>query len=101
MSLKIALLKIVSRFTKKPIDVGFTVSTDTDLTVPAALVTKGVDGTNTTLGRYFKLKEAFGPFEFVGFIKSGETNLYQLRHCYTGETFNLTKTMFELLFEKL
>ena len=99
MSLKIKLLRVLSNFTNRPLDVGYAVSTDNDLTVPADVVAKGIDPGNHQ-GAYFKLKAISGPFEFVGFIKSGETNLYQLKHKYTGETFNITKTMFDFLFEK-
>ena len=48
----------------------------------------------------YNLRQGAGSFELVGIVKNGKTSQYQLRHLMSGDTFNISKQLLELLFEK-
>ena len=100
MSLKTKALQILSYFTNSPIQLGYGLSIDNNLNISKDTVLHTLESKNTVQGVYYVLKDIEGPFEFVGFIRNENINLYQLKHKETGETFNITKTMLEFLFEK-
>lgn len=94
-------IKIVwSYVTDKPVPIGYGVTTDSTICIPRDSGIDLAEGNSIHRGTYFKLKRITGPFELVGFAKSGDKVLYQLRHDYTGETFNVTRAMLEFLFER-
>ena len=92
----------ISRFTNKPIDAGFGISCDDKIVLPEGVDLRQLDKSSTERG-YYRLRPIPGPFEFIGHIKVEGKNvkpLYQLRHKYTGETFNVSRGMLDFLFEK-
>lgn len=96
-SVTIGLKKFISRFRSKPIELGNSVSLGDE--VICGVKEKFLDVT-PPYGSFYQLKQIPGSFEFVSFVKTGNSALYQLKHSFTGETINVTKNMFEFLFEK-
>lgn len=95
--LRMFFLKWISRFTDNPIPLGTGVSTDDTVLIPVEA--RDIESI-VTGGNFFTLRKIDGPFEFVNFIKSGDSILYQLKHKYSGETFNISKNMLDFFFEK-
>jgi len=97
LSITIGLKQLFSLFREKPVELGNSVSLGDE--VICGVKEKFIDMTSP-FGSFYQLKQIPGSFEFVSFVKTDNGILYQLKHSYTGETLNVTKNMFEFLFEK-
>lgn len=92
--------RFISLFTNKPIEKGMSFSNDDNITLPRDTGFEILESTTLHRGTFFNQKKVEGAFELVGFVRSGEKNLYQIKHVYSGETFNLTRNMLNFLFER-
>lgn len=93
----LAFKRFVSLFRDKPIELGNSVSLGDEVIVD---VKENFIDVTPPFGSFYQLRQIPGSFQFVTFVKSDNSILYQLKHNFTGETINVTKNMFEFLFEK-
>lgn len=98
MKIPNGIKRLLSYFTSKPIEKGIGVSCDDSFTLPRDIGFETIEGTTVHRGTFFVQKPVEGLFELVGFAKSGESSLYQLKHRYSGATFNVTRQMLDFLF---
>lgn len=100
MSLLNKAKQLLSLFTSRPIEKGIGLSFDDTITLPKGTSIEKLEGSTCHVGTFFQQKPVPGPFELVGFARSGESTVYQLKHRYTGETFNVSRKILDFLFEK-
>jgi hypothetical protein len=100
MSIKNAIKRLYSYFTSKRVDKGIGVSFDDTLTFKdedhEAIIEKGF----STTGALYRQKDVPGSFIIVNVIRKDGVVLYQLKHRYSEETFNITRGMLDFFFMK-
>lgn len=92
--------QFISRFTDKEINLGTGVSFDNEFKLTRIVDLDEIEEKMALTKCRYSLKSNIGAFEMVGIIKGRTQALYQIRHILTGETINISKRMFDLLFEK-
>lgn len=84
----------------RPVSRGFGVSTDDSIILDHMPSQEEIEEPRIKSRALYRLRENFGRFELVGFVGAGIAVKVQFRHVLTGETFNVSKKMADLLFEK-
>lgn len=79
---------------------GYGLSNDDAVLLNKAVTLDQLEEPLIKTGALYKLKPAVGRFEMVGFSGGGKDVRYQLKHVLSGETFNVSKNMMQLLFQK-
>lgn len=92
--------QFISKFTDKEINLGTGVSFDSEFKLTRIVDIDEIEEKMATTKCQYSLRTNIGAFEMVGLIKGRTQALYQIRHILTGETINISKRMFDLLFEK-
>ena len=92
--------KALSKIVPWRINRGIGISVDDDMVIKTMPSQESIESRASTSYRY-QLKEDVGSFELVGIVKNGKTSQYQLRHLASGDTFNISKHVLELLFETI
>lgn len=100
------LKRFVSRFVDRKIEKGYGFTTDNSISLPPGTDLDSLSKDDEDKGVY-RLRQIPGPFVFVGHVGGSTAHatkppkvLYQLKHKYTGETFNVTREMLNFFFEK-
>ena len=93
--------RLLSQLTNIRVNRGFGVSSDDSVVLKNLPSSKQEEDALSSIGIKYKLKNEIGRFEFIGLVRRKDaTVVYRLRHILTGETFDVTKSIFTLLFEK-
>ena len=102
----IFIKRMFSTIARRKVEIGYGFSSDNTFHLPVGTDVNKLNPNDTGRG-FYKLRPIPGPFEFVGHVTPKVTEpgkkievLFQLRHKYTGETFNVSRNMLDFLFEK-
>lgn len=97
MQLTLLFKKVQSYFTKKPVAVGFGISTDDEVrlkTDPTAKLASGADRL-----WFYKAREDLGAFEIKNVIVNRDNSvIYHVYHPDTDQEFRVNKPFFEFVF---
>lgn len=99
------LKRLFSRAVPMTIEKGVGVSSDPAVELPVGTdivkLEEAAQQESRNYGRFYTLDKKIGLFELVGIVKSGEKSLYRIRSIKTGDEFDLSIDILELLFEKV
>lgn len=100
--MKLQFLQWISRFTDRKIPAGVGVTTDDSVVLSAPISQNQMEKAQRVGKMTYVLRSPsdVGGFELIGHIKHGETVRYRLYHTLTGTTFDVTKALLELIYEK-
>jgi hypothetical protein len=99
--MKQRLLKFISRFTgsaRIPAGTGVSCDDNVVLTNPVTKERVEAAGRQTKLAYKLRNPEEVGGFEVVGNTRKGGLDMIRLRHTLTGTTFDVTRTLWDLIF---
>lgn len=100
MTISDTIKKLVSYVVPGRISKGYGISTDDQAVLPSMPSLDQLEEPHIKTGALYRVRTDIGRFEMVGFAGAGEGIKFQLKHVLTGETFNVTKKMMGLLFER-
>jgi hypothetical protein len=98
-----SLKRLYSRIFSKPVEIGLSISYDSDNTVSKKSLVKAeaLPVSDYSAKYYIQPESAKNTFELASIIKfEKDKTLYELRCIQTGETVIVNKTAFEMLFVK-
>lgn len=93
--------RLLSQWTNMRVNRGIGISSDDSVVLKSLPSSKQEEDALSSVGIKYKIKNDIGRFEFIGLVRRKDGNvLYRLRHILSAETFDVTKSIFTLLFEK-
>lgn len=100
--MKVAIAKFLSKFTKAKLPIGSGVSTDDSLFLSKPPSQEQIEMAQRE-GRAiyeYRNSDEVGRFELMDVVRKRDVPMYRLKHTLTGEVLDLTKTAFELIFQR-
>jgi hypothetical protein len=90
----------MSRLLPIRIQRGYGFTTDNSAVLNKHLTVDQLEEPLIKAGALYRLRPDVGRFEMVGFTGGGKDVKYQFKHILSGDTFNVSKKMMHLLFQK-
>lgn len=96
------LMEFVSGFSNRKFEVGTGVSTDDKLLLKAPPSQERIEMAQRESKVIYEFRDSnvAGRFELMDVIRKRDIPMYRLKHTLSGEVLDLTKSAFELIFQK-
>lgn len=91
--------KLYSHISNNPVQLGYGVSVDNDLTFPKEVIQNKLAESRNSV-RY-QLNDDLGQFEMIGLVhkKDSKEPVYKLRHILSGHNIQISQSLFKLFFK--